>query len=217
MWLRSWAMLVFVATSVGCLAGKTTSTVYIETDDSISWTILETDVRSNADEAAMRERQEREFIRAAKRGEHDTVGGFDLLAPDEVDTVILRDERPFSVATTARFRSLERLARTVLDVLEVGGQVRIETTDELTRLEVEIDLPEADRQTAAGDEGSAAGESWFEELEIVVADGRFVESRGFVQAADDRVRFAASDELLRMAAAADGRLVLSLAWTHDAR
>jgi len=208
-------MLLLVGATLGCLTGKTTSTIYIEGDDSVSWQILETDIRSTAKETAAREREERDFLRKARRGENDAATVFDDLAPDDVDTVIVRDELPYAVATTARFRSAERLAQQMLDLLEIPAVARLDSDGDVTRLSVDIVVPDdGSTPESSSDEEEIASDLGLD-VEIVVVDGRFVETRGFVPTGDGRVRFAASDELQRMAREAGGTLRLALGWTHE--
>jgi hypothetical protein len=95
----------------GCLVKDVTQTVYLEPGGTVTWAVLEKDVRSDGDTADDRAREEAEYADAVAIGQHPVALAFSQLRPTDLRTTILRAERPYTVLTEARFTSLDQVMR----------------------------------------------------------------------------------------------------------
>ncbi len=85
----------------GCLVKDVTQTVYLEPGGTVTWAVLEKDVRSDGHTADD----------AVAIGRHPVALAFSQLRPTDLRTTILRAERPYTVLTEARFTSLDQVMR----------------------------------------------------------------------------------------------------------
>ena len=67
---RTLVLLVICVLTAGCLLKRTTHTLYLETDGTVTWTVLEADVRSSEDKASARREEEKDFLDRVASGEH---------------------------------------------------------------------------------------------------------------------------------------------------
>ncbi len=197
----------------GCLEKETTHTLYLDADGSLTWQILERDIRSDCDDPAERAAEEREYVELFSLGRHGVAEGLRVLGPDSLDAVMLREKRPYTTMTTARFTAVDALARELLYRLALSGTVQYETLGEERRLTVRIDAEEDDGE-APGDEDVDALFWEADSYQLFLTDGVFTEAVGFELGDDGRSAVLAEvdeEELER-----SGVLVLRLVWRPDA-
>ena len=115
------ASLALTLVMTGCLVKDTTHTLYLDPGGAVTWMVLERDIRSDEEERAPRDEEEREYLDAFARGEHGVALALRRLDGD-VRTTMLRAERPYTTMTEARFDSIAelghhdtRLAREIVD------------------------------------------------------------------------------------------------------
>lgn len=195
----------------GCLEKVTTHTLYLNADGRLTWQVLERDIRSDSEDPAERDAEEREYVELFSLGRHDVAEALRLLGPDSLDAVMLRDTRPYTTMTTARFPAVDALARELLYHFDLPGTVEYETSGEERRLTVRIDAEEADEADGEGDVDVLFWEA--DSYQLFLTDGVFTEAVGFELSDDGRsATFAEVDEeeLER-----SGVLVLRLAWRPD--
>lgn len=210
---RGWMVLALMAAlaAAGCLTGETRHTIVLETDGSVTWIVQEDGVRSTENDPAAREREEREFLRQAGAGEQPVAAGLDSLGARSLEVEVLRAERPFSVRTRARFRSLERLATRWLEALQMPGEIRVDEDEGTAGFRLTV--------TA---EGEVAGESDevdrvaplltdADDYRLVLGSGRFVEAVGFRISDDGAVAVPVDDHCDDEATTC----TFSLRWTRD--
>jgi hypothetical protein len=194
----------------GCLVSETTHTFYIEPDGSVTWTVLEKDVRSTEKDKDERSREEEAYISSARLEDHPVARAFELLDPFSLESHVLRQERPYTVFTTARFESLEVLSRNLLEALQVtGGTADVGTKDGLHHFV--LTLPrEVDGEENEDEESPllALAED-LENYHIVLTNGRFVDAVGFELENDGTM--AVPVEIDHDGTGAD--LIYSLTWT----
>jgi hypothetical protein len=199
------AVLAMVS-SGGCLRKETRQTLYLSSSG-VVWSVLEQDVRS--DEAAPDQRiaEEQDYFLSATAGTHPVARALRRLGAQSVQTTWLRNERPFSVMTTAHFAGATQLAQAILHDAQVRGDASLVRTGCQTTLTVSIDL---------GSIGDATDDSALRELlmapadyRIVLTEGRFISADGFEIQDDGAVAIPDGKS------AKDGVLTLSLSWSDE--
>src|SRR2546427_700217 len=93
----------------GCLIQDTTQTIYLEPDGSVTWSVLQKDVRSDEKRLDDRRREEGRFITDATAARHPIALAFARLDAADVRMFILRAARPYTVLTEARFARIDTL------------------------------------------------------------------------------------------------------------
>src|SRR6266852_1993741 len=88
--------------TAGCLTKETNQTIYLEPDGTVTWTVLEKDVRSDREKAEDRTREEAEYFSAASVARHPVALAFASLEPISVRTTLLRAVPPYAVFVDAR-------------------------------------------------------------------------------------------------------------------
>ncbi len=159
---------------------------------------------------AERAAEEREYVELFSLGRHGVAEGLRVLGPDSLDAVMLRDKRPYTTMTKARFPAVDALARELLYQLALSGTVEYETLGEERRLTVRIDAEEDDGDLPGAGEAIALCEDG-ESYRLFLTDGVFTEAVGFELADDGRSATLAEvdEEELEQNG---GILVLRLAW-----
>lgn len=165
--------LIPLLLATGCLKKETFHTIYLNPSGSLTWNVLEENVRGDEPGSV----EERQVLADVKRGAYPMTLGLLAAGAARAETRLLRAERPFLVLTEGRFHSVERLAREVFEVLCDESEVRLTAGPDGRRLELEC-LP--------------AEEPWMDEddprwwlldsdgdFEIRLTHGRFVEAAGF--------------------------------------
>ena len=188
--------------SPACLVKETSNTLYLDGDASVTWSILDRNVRSGDDD-------ERTYFSAVQRDEHDVARGFRTLNARDVSTTILRAVRPYSVLTEARFAGLDLLGQVILDRLRARGtstMVRNADGSVTWRLAVEGMLSEPSDDEVDSVSGVFAGDR----VTVILTEGRFLAAEGFKISGDEAVLITDDDtdddhEMFP--------LVVSLTWT----
>lgn len=201
---------ILISPVAGCLLEEVAHTLILEPDGSVLWTACQKDVRSDAKTPQERDREESEFWDLVKTGIHPVAEALREIGGAEVHTAILRDRRPFSVVTTARFESAAAMAERLIAALGVPGQAELIEEARGTTLRLRLWLETAD--TDSGSDAAAAlladGDDW----RIVLAEGKFVEAAGFtLRDGDTAATFAEVDE--KALEDNGGVLDLTLTWS----
>ncbi len=169
----------------GCLIKDTTETIYIEPDGTVTWTVLEKDVRSNEKTATARAQEDTDYISAATAERHPIALAFSRLDPAEVRTQILRAERPYAVLTVARFARLDVLMDRFAETIGASSTSVLDRHDGVVAWTWTVH--EDDRASTQEEDKSvhALGDS-FEHCRFVLSAGRFVSAEGFELSDDKR-------------------------------
>ncbi len=195
----------------GCLIRDTTQTVYLEPNGTVTWSVLEKDVRSDAPRAEDRAREETAFIAAAAAERHPIATAFARLYPSDLHTMILRSGRPFTVLTEARFTRLDTLMADFAAAMGLSSTSVLEGRDDVRTWAWTV------REEANGDARDDAKEiaalvDSFEACRFVLSTGRFLSATGFDLSSDHRVATLHVPDNPHGTGAAD-TLQLSLTWT----
>jgi hypothetical protein len=196
----------------GCLLKETTHTLYLDADGSLTWQVLERDIRSDESDPEERAAEEREYLELFSLGRHDVAEGLRVLGPDSLDSLMLHDKRPYTTMTTAHFPAVDAMAREFLYRLGVSGTVDYETSGGEHRLTVCIDVTEDDADPPGEGEAVALAADR-ESYRIFLTDGVFTEAEGFEL--EDGGRSATIAEVDEEELEEGGTLVLRLVWRPD--
>ena len=204
-------VVLAVATS-GCLRKETTHTLYLSPGGELEWQVDESGVRSDADAEAGRLEEERGYILPALIGGHPVALGLQALKPEiPVRTVVLREDVPFHVVTSARFSRVESTFQRLFAACGLEASVTSREDGEVTRLRMRFDFRKAVEPREAP---ALALLEDLGDFRFVLSEGRFIAGGGFDVA--DRTRAALSGEAVAaLSAAMDARELfeLVLAWS----
>jgi hypothetical protein len=198
-------------TTVACLVKETTHTIYLQPDGSLTWVVLEREIRSLADTPEQRLTQEEEFLQSFHAGQHATRLAFTALYCDRFASQLLREQRPFAVWSEADFSSLAQLANDIIDKLALPGQVSMWQDDDLMHWQLEVFTDQVGEDYEPWDESVLALVDDVESYQIRLTHGQFVAANGFQLDEDDSV--ARPVELTEEEIAANGNVArYSLSW-----
>jgi hypothetical protein len=107
--------LALALSSAACLEKDTASTVYVEDDGSATWTIRETDVRSDSDDPEKARQEEEDYLAGYRSYSAPVPVALAAIGGREVRIRILREIAPMAAEASASFPGLEDLARGYCD------------------------------------------------------------------------------------------------------
>jgi hypothetical protein len=199
--------------ATGCLQKETTSTIYLRTDGSFDWVVLERDVRSDESDAAKRDAEEFGYLDATARGSHPVAESFRALGGTDVRTRLLRDTRPYAVMADARFDSLSRAVESQLSGCGAPYDISLTVQGDVTTWRLFADVG-VDGEKLGGDNCGTALEGLSEALRptIILVNGTFTKAEGFTLTGSDTATLNDEETASRAQKANGGQLVLSLSW-----
>jgi hypothetical protein len=202
------ALIVLAGAASACIQEENTVTLFVDPTGSVTWSILERSVRSDAKSRDERQTEESQFIVAARAHQHPAMTGLQRLAASDLKDSILQDKPPYSVMTEGHFRNLEEMGRRLLltygmtgtSVVSHDGEKTIWT---LTIESVPQDMPEQDTAELTALLG--------DKFHVALREGEFVDAQGF-SINDDRRIAELSGELFDDRKPDDPPKVLKLTW-----
>ncbi|MFQ5720477.1 MAG: hypothetical protein ACE5IK_13105 [Acidobacteriota bacterium] len=211
------SVLAATILSTACLVGRTTHTLYLDPSGSVTWVVLEQEVRSDAGDPQERDSEEANYIDLAYRGEHPIGQALQALFPTSSRVKILRRRRPFTVVTEAHYDRLDHLAVDLLRGLSGVGTAELRMEGAQMLLELTIDVRATKESDDEGEEilHPLVGEP--DDYRIVLTSGRFVDAVGFELQSRDTVAVPQSmeEDELEERMDDDGKVTLSLRWSVD--
>jgi hypothetical protein len=197
--LAALAVVCLASAGAGCIEKDTRSVIYLGSDGSLTWTVLETDVRSDSEKPADRVQEEADYRQTMLSNPTPLVLFFESLGGRQVSRTVLKDTAPFEVHTSARFDRLDVLFERVCAAASYVCVAEMTSDGGRTTLTVEM----VGELEGPGPEPDALNDA-LGTLKFVLAEGRFVEASGFVLSG----RTATTDDK-----AADGDPIrLTLTW-----
>lgn len=181
-------VLAAAVLAAGCLVKDSSSTICLEPNGSVRWTILERNIHATGDTPADRQREEEAFMAAARADQHRNAIAFRMLGATDVRTEIVSAQWPFAVLTEARFADIARVWQQILDrVGEVRAQSVLERNGDRTTWRIALDYDPDSQQPEPGD--ASAPETLLDDASptIVMRHGQFVDGVGFEIIDDGRV------------------------------
>ncbi len=173
------ALTIFALALGGCLSSETRQVLYLETNGSVTWMVLEHNVHSTHADVEQRAAEEREYIEAAHHHDHTVAQALAKLGGQAVSSRILRLRRPFVVFTQARFASPAELAETLLGQLGVPARITLQGDGQEGSLALELRLNEADEDTLDDHPELWALIDDFATYRLVLSEGCFDHAEGF--------------------------------------
>ncbi len=212
--IRVAGLAIVALLTTGCLDKDTTQTIYLEADGSVTWTVLEKDIRSDGATADDRAREEYEFFAAARVERHPVALAFARLDPTDVLTTMVRDQRPYAVFTEARFPRLDMLMARFVEAAGLDGASTLERRGGTVTWTLTVYGESASSEWRGEDKAVDALAGSFEGCRFVLAAGRFTSAVGFELSGDKR---AATLRLPKDSPEPDDALRLSLTWVEVER
>jgi hypothetical protein len=203
-------VMVLALAASGCILGHTTHHIYLEADGTVTWVVLETELRSDAADPAERRREEAELMTAAAAWSHPAAQALATLGAGSLRREVVRDRRPYALWTEARFTSPEVLVRTLLEGLDIPAHVTQERTAGGARLTVQLIVTEDVGEEM--DDALTALLADAEDYRIAPASGRFVAAEGFTLVDDGAAAVPCPD---LETAISNGALTLALEWVDE--
>jgi hypothetical protein len=182
--LVGWGVGLGLLTS-GCLLKDDTSTWYLDPTGAVSWSVVEKDVRSDAQTAIDRQNEELSYIGAARAQNHPVARGLNQLGPMELRTRLLRATVPFTVITEAKFAGIDRLGTQIISRSGLTGTSVLSRDPEGTTWTLTAIDPHAVNGASEPDDDLSALP--IDGLKVVLLEGRFLSAEGFDLSADRRV------------------------------
>jgi hypothetical protein len=211
---RTLTLAVVGLMAVGCLTHEARHVFYVDPDGSVTWTVLQEEVRSDASDRRERDREEEAWQDAVRCGEHPVAKALSRLGPRWVESRFVRDRSPYTVVTEARFDSLATALERFLRGLGLEATAELWFEEDLTHLRFSFSEPEQEE----ADDGRGGAEEHLDALledveryRFVLTGGKFVAAEGFRLEANETaaVLLERSDEEID---ASRGAAVYSLTW-----
>ncbi len=201
--------------TAACLQKDTASTIYLRSDGSFTWVILEQNVRSDERDDAARLAEEASYVDGVSRGDSDMINSLLVLGAKDVHVRWLRSARPYAVMIDARFDNLAGVFDRLLAPCEVPYESAITETEEVTTWRLRIDVgPEGSRLDQGGGEDCGDGLNGLtdalDELRIVLEAGSFTAWTGFTITGTDTA--AVDEKAVEESVRSTGVVELSLSW-----
>ena len=173
--------------AAGCLIKTTNHTFYLESDGTVTWSILEADVRSDEKNRKERWDEEAAFLDRIREGEYAPYLVLDYLDAFSIDSRFLRRHRPYTLLSEGRFSSIDSLIRTAFDATGLPANVELDEQDGWSRLMVTVDvwaLEEMEENGGWPEETPFTEAFWdvlmdADEIQFLLAEGKFVDAMNF--------------------------------------
>ncbi len=202
--------LVIALMPLGCMLDESTHVIFVESDGSVTWRVVEDLIRSDRDEVRARLAEEDNFLAKAETSDDGQISTFEDLGAEHVDSWFVRHSRPYTRIVEARFDGLDTATQAMIDTGEVDAEVELVREDGLMHYTLSIPTPVWEAEVEPEDEQ----EAWIwasRHVRLALAEGRFVDERGFDLSDDGAIavpRPLTEDEIAEY----DGVLVYELVW-----
>jgi hypothetical protein len=206
-------VLPFMAT--GCLQKDRTDTWYLEPNGTVTWSVIEKDVRSDAKTAADRQTEEATYMTDVRSQMHPLAKGFRVLGAAEIHTKVLRGTSPYSVVTEARFASVDVLGQQVIVRVGLTGSSLLERDATGETWTLTFRDPHSQDTPSQNDEDLNALTDGLACLKVILTDGHFVAAGtdGFDISGDGRAATVIEDKSDVKTFEDGGMIVKRLKWT----
>jgi hypothetical protein len=183
---RVGAALAAIAVASGCLQKDVSQTWYLEgATGTVTWSLLEDHVRSDARGARDRDDEERTYLLAVQRDDHTAARAFRQLGFLSPRTRILRDSVPFTVLTDAGSARIDVLGERIILHGGLAGTSVLTSHEGVQEWTMTIRDPQANGGPAVSDD-IADLMGGLEQLVVVLSTGVFGEAEGFTVGGDRR-------------------------------
>jgi len=163
--------------AAGCLTGNARHLLYLEPDGAVTWSVFQESVRWHGDDPTVRAEQERAFLDDVRAERHPVAAALRELGAPWTSTQLVRDRRPYSVVTEARFDSVDDAFGGLLRRLGLleESELRRDGTSTTWILDCVVDQAGA----VPGEDRVEALLAEVENYRFVLTSGRFTQAVGF--------------------------------------
>lgn len=197
------AVLAGSIVGAGCIQKETRSVMYLDPSGSVTWSITESDIRSDGETAEDRAKEEAGYRDEMLASPAPLVTLLDELGGRSITRTVLKDQAPFEVHTIARFDRIDTLFDELCDKAGALCVSRLSSEGNRTTLTVEV-RAEIDSATDKDTVGYAS--DLLTGLKIICVEGRFITASGFILTDNHRTATIAEYD------GPDDQLVLTLTW-----
>jgi hypothetical protein len=207
------AVLPFMA--AGCLLKDRTDTLYLEPGGALTWSVMEKDVRSDANDPVDRQAEEATYMTDVRGQTGPLPRGFRSLGASEIHTKILRGTSPYTVVTEARFASVDLVGQRMIERVGLAGSSVLEVGAAAALWTLTMRDPHAAGPPSQNDEDLNALTEGLSGLRIILTDGHFVAAGtdGFDISGDGRAAAVRQNTADDKALDDGGQIVKALKWT----
>jgi hypothetical protein len=219
MWKRAWMVVAMTALTAGCFEIPGKHVLYLEPDGAVTWTVLEEEIRFDAESRKARLRQEEDFLDLVAAGEHPAAVALSALYPASVSSRVLREETPQTVWTEASFPGIDLVYRNLFQLMGMPAIVDLELEKDRARLVITAWPGAEDEHESGGDSDEFEDGSLdmllalFLKCRIVLTEGKFVSAEGF-EIVDDGIAVEPIDVDTAEAEENNTPVTLALTWTR---
>jgi len=206
------ATLVIISAAAACIKRESVVTWYVDPGGSVTWSVLERDIRSDADDRAERHNEEETFLTLAKSREHPAGTGLIRVAGIGVKTTVIKDKPPFVVLTEAQFSGLDQLGRRFMSAYRLGGTslVTHEGDAWIWTLTIDEEPEDDDDDKSAWELEAILGDK----LQVALREGHFTKAKGFSINDDGRIATLSKD-IFDADIKKSGPIIIQLVWEID--
>lgn len=209
-------LLIIAATSAAaaCLQKDTTSTIYLRSDGSFTWVILEQNVRSDERDDDARLAEEASYVDGVSRGDSDMINSLFALGAKDVHVRWLRSARPYAVMVDARFDNIAGVFDRALATCGLPYESSVTEVDGVAtwilRADVGVDGDRLTHDALEGCGNSLDGLDEALDFTIVLESGTFTAATGFTITGTDMA--ALDEKTIEEHVKSTGVVELSLSW-----
>ena len=201
--------------TAACLQKDTTSTIYLRSNGSFTWVILEQNVRSDERDDAARLAEEAGYVDGVSRGDSDMINSLFALGAKDVHVRWLRSTRPYAVMVDARFDNIAGVFDRALASCGLPYESSVTQLDGVATWILRADVGvDGDRLTHGALEGCGNSLDGLDEaldFTIVLESGTITAATGFLITGTDTA--AVDEKTIEEHVKSTGVVELSLSWT----
>jgi hypothetical protein len=206
--------VVLMGLAAGCLEIQGEHTLYLEPDGAVTWSVLQEEIRFDAEDPEARSREKRAFLKSVAAATHPAAVALALLHPATLEGRVLREETPQTVLTEARFPGIDRVYQNLFDLYRVPASAVLDVGKNRSRLAVSFWLDGSESGDHIEDASEEILLALLLDCRIVLTEGEFVAASGFEIL--DGGKVAKPLEIDTEEAEENGTpIVLSLTWKTD--
>jgi len=171
--------LVLALSSSACLTKETRSTVYLEDDESVTWSILETDVRSDSANPVEARQEEDGYLAEHEGGRARLAAALAAIGGRDIRISLLHSRAPFEAHASARFASLESVVNGYCTARRWVCSSNVERDGGKTTWTWTVVMADGADDAGDDDQPLDALDEAVTNLHICLSAGRFVAATGF--------------------------------------
>ena len=202
------AAVVVLAMNGGCIKRDSGVTWYVDSGGQVLWSILESNIRSDASSAADRRNEEAQHLANVRSQMHGAARGLTRLGAAGLKVTILQDTAPFMVLTEGRFSGLDELGSRFIQRFGLSGSSEIVRDGSTWTWTMTMSDPKAG--PGPDPDGGELVDLMGDRLTVALREGRFLSATGFVLDEEARTATLASED--KLTADENGVLRIQLSW-----